>query len=155
ATSQTYALTRADVGSTIRVQETATNTAGASDPATSSQTAVVVSSGGGGGSPPSSPPPPMLTGLSLTYTVFAVANGPTPLPGTAAAHHKGTTFRFALNEAATVRIVITSRLPGRTHGKRCAALTRKLRHAKACTRTVKSGTLTRTGDQGANAVAFS
>ena len=37
ATSQTYTLTAADVGHTIRVQETASNAGGSSSPATSSQ----------------------------------------------------------------------------------------------------------------------
>jgi hypothetical protein len=51
ATAQTYALTAADVGSTIRVAETATNAGGSSTPATSAATLVVQAapSGGGGG----------------------------------------------------------------------------------------------------------
>jgi hypothetical protein len=53
ATGQTYALTAADVGSMIRVRETASNAAGSGAPATSTQTAVVQappSSSGGGSS---------------------------------------------------------------------------------------------------------
>ncbi|MEA2153347.1 MAG: hypothetical protein QOI18_1580, partial [Solirubrobacteraceae bacterium] len=42
ATAQTYALAAADVGRTIRVQETASNTAGSSAPASSAQTAEVL-----------------------------------------------------------------------------------------------------------------
>ena len=139
ATSRTYSLTSVDVGSTIRVQEKATSTAGTSDPATSSQTAIVVSSGGGGGggSPPSSPPPPKITAVR------------------ALAHPRGATLEYTLNEAATVRIVITGRLPGRKHGTSCLAPTKRLRHAKACIRTINFGTLTRTSHQGANTVAFS
>src|SRR5438270_12724187 len=49
ATSQTDALTPSDVGSTIRVQETASNTTGESEPATSAPTAPVASSSGGEG----------------------------------------------------------------------------------------------------------
>ncbi len=41
ATGQTYTVTVADVGSTIRVQETASNAAGSGAPATSAQTALV------------------------------------------------------------------------------------------------------------------
>ena len=54
ATAQTYTLTSADVGSTIRVQETASNTGGSSSPATSAATAVIQSSLPGGGEGPGS-----------------------------------------------------------------------------------------------------
>lgn len=51
ATGQTYTLTTADVGSTIRVQQTATNNEGTSTPEVSAPTAVVqVAPAGGGGS---------------------------------------------------------------------------------------------------------
>lgn len=54
ATNQTYKLTAAEAGSTVRVQESATNPYGTSGPATSAQTAVVLPL------PPAntSPPPP-------------------------------------------------------------------------------------------------
>src|SRR2546422_592767 len=51
ATSQTYVPVAADVGHTLRVQETASNAGGSSSPATSDQTAVVT------------PPPPVNTAL--------------------------------------------------------------------------------------------
>jgi hypothetical protein len=49
ATAQTYTLTAADVGSTVRVEETAINNEGESVPATSGPTAVVKASSGGNG----------------------------------------------------------------------------------------------------------
>ncbi len=65
ATAQTYVLGAADVGSTIRAQETASNAGGTGAPATSAATAVVQASSSGGGSGSggsglggSSPPPP-------------------------------------------------------------------------------------------------
>jgi hypothetical protein len=45
ATGPTYALTAADVGNTLRVQETASNAGGSSDPATSTPTGVVLQDG--------------------------------------------------------------------------------------------------------------
>lgn len=47
ATAQTYTLTAADAGSTIRVEETASNAEGSSTPAVSAPTAVVQASGSG------------------------------------------------------------------------------------------------------------
>ncbi len=55
----------------------------------------------------------------------------------------GTTLRFTLSEAATVRIVIAQAGSGRRRGKRCVAPTRKLRKARNCTRLSVKGTLTR------------
>jgi hypothetical protein len=50
ATGQTYTLTTTDVGHTIRVQETASNSEGTSTPEVSAQTAVVQAAPAGGGS---------------------------------------------------------------------------------------------------------
>jgi hypothetical protein len=160
ASGQSYILTSADVGATIRVQETASNSVGAGPPATSTPTAVVtaVGSGGGGGSSGSSRPvPPKVTGYRLTNNPFVVAAAFTPISANAATtrHKHGTTFKYTLSEPATVKIAISRRLPGRRHGKNCVAPTRKLRHAKACARILSRGTLTRTSHMRANSVAFS
>ncbi len=149
AGAPTYTLTAADVKSTIRVQETASNGAGAGAPASSSQTALVTA-----------PSPPVVTGYKITNSAFVVAAARTPIFASAAAktpkHKKGTTFRYALSEAATVRIVISQRVSGRLKkAKVCVAPTRRLRKAKKCTRIISKGRLTRTSHQGANAVAFS
>jgi hypothetical protein len=81
----------------------------------------------------------------------------TPLTGTTAAkHHKtGTTFSFALDRAATVKITIQRRPGGQRLNGVCKAPTRKLRHKPRCTRTIKIATLSRTGHAGSNKVAFS
>jgi len=63
ATSATYNLTGADIGFTIRVAATATNTVGSAT-ASSAQTATVVSSGS---SPPPSTQPPVTDGLQLWF----------------------------------------------------------------------------------------
>ncbi|HUA03960.1 MAG TPA: carboxypeptidase regulatory-like domain-containing protein [Solirubrobacteraceae bacterium] len=58
ATGQTYVPTNADVGDTIEVEETATNLAGTSDPATSTATAGVI------GEPPTNTSPPSISGTA-------------------------------------------------------------------------------------------
>lgn len=74
ATSQVYTLVVGDVGSTIRVQVTASNAAGASAPATSSQTGVVSAA-----PPPPSPPVntamPSISGVMVQGNVATAANG--------------------------------------------------------------------------------
>ncbi|MDQ6848680.1 MAG: cell wall-binding repeat-containing protein [Actinomycetota bacterium] len=103
---------------------------------------------------------PGVSSFGLTNNPFTVG-GSTPTFGTAAAkkkgkkHKKGTTFRYTLSEAATVRISISQRLAGRRKGKKCVTPTRKLRKAKKCTRVLSRGTLTRASHVGANSVAFS
>ncbi|MDQ6805995.1 MAG: FG-GAP-like repeat-containing protein [Actinomycetota bacterium] len=146
ATAQTYTLKAADVGSTIRVQETASNGAGAGGTADSLPTGIVKAVG-----------PPAVTRYGVTNSTFAVGAAATPTSGSAAAnkHPHGTTFRYTLSEAATVKIVIAERLPGRRKGKSCVAATTKPGHSKRCTRIVVVGTLRRMSHQGANKVAFS
>jgi hypothetical protein len=158
ASGQTYTLTAADVGATVRVQETASDATGAGVPATSTQTALVVAPPSPGGGGPAARVPLTVTGYRITNNPFLVSTMITPILGSAAAtpkHQKGTTFEYTRSEAATVQIAISQRLSGRRHGKRCVAATRKLRHARACTRIIARGTLTRTSHQGANSVAFS
>jgi hypothetical protein len=172
AGSQSYTLTSADIGATIRVQETASNMQAVSVAVSSAQTGVVTaaSSGGGGSSPPpsgSSPPPsgspppaqgsPVVTGYRITNNPFVVGASATPTSATAtAAQHKtGTAFRYMLSESATVKIVISQRLPGRRSGNQCLAPTKKLAKAKRCTLLLARGTLTRTSHAGASVVAFS
>jgi hypothetical protein len=139
ATGQAYTLVGADAGSTIRVQETASNAIGESGAATSAPTAVISapSSGGGGGSPPISPSPPgapKITGYRVTGN--------------------GTTFRYTLSEPATVRLMVSQRLPGRKRGKRCLAPSAKLLRAMACTLLIARVTLTHASAAGANTIAI-
>jgi hypothetical protein len=75
ATRQTYTLTAADVGSTIAVQETASNEAGTGAPATSPAVGPVIA-------PPANTTPPTISGTAqqsqtLTEAHGAWTNGPT------------------------------------------------------------------------------
>ena len=107
--------------------------------------------------------PPAVTNYGLTNNPFVVAPARTPIVGSTAAtnrkqgkrHKKGTTFKYTLSEAATVKIVISQRVPGRRRGKSCVARSSRLRHAKRCVRIIAKGTLTRSSHVGANKVAFS
>jgi hypothetical protein len=154
AAGQTYTLTSADVGSTIRVVETASDPAGAGSPATSNRTGVVTHGGAGTSPPPPVVGSPKVTRYRMTNRRFVVARAATPITGSAAAHMRGTTFEYTLSESATVRIVISQRLRGRRKGKSCVARTKKQRQGSACTRIVARGTLTRASHRGANNVAF-
>jgi hypothetical protein len=69
ATGQTHVLTTIDVGQTLRVEQTASNAAGASDSARSSQTGVVAPP------PPSSVSPPAITGAPRQGQTLAVVSG--------------------------------------------------------------------------------
>jgi hypothetical protein len=109
------------------------------------------------------PPPPVtkdttaptFSGVSLTNKVFTVGKGATPVSAKKKRRVKvGTSFRFTLSEAATVKLVIAQKLPGRRAGKVCRKTSRKNRGRKRCTRFVKKGTLTRAGAAGANSVKF-
>jgi len=108
--------------------------------------------------------PPVVSGYGLTNRVFAVGGAKTSRFASAAVkkhkkakakkHQKGTTFRYTLSEAATVRIVIAQRVSGQRKGTRCVTPTKKLTKEK-CTRLSARGTLTRTSHSGTNRVAFS
>jgi hypothetical protein len=66
----------------------------------------------------------------------------------------GTTFSFALNEAATVRFAFTQGARGRRVGGRCVAPTQRTRHKRQCSRTLTVATLTFAGHVGTNKVRF-
>jgi hypothetical protein len=104
ATAQTYLLGAADVGSTIRVQETAGNAGGESSPATSEPTGVVQAppSGGGGGAAAtialvtptlSEPLPAPILGQSQTVG---------PVSGTVSVRLKGTSKFVHLSATSTI-----------------------------------------------------
>jgi hypothetical protein len=70
----------------------------------------------------------------------------------------GTSFRFKLAAAATVKVTITRSAAGLRRGRRCVAPSAKLRRARArrCTRTIVVGVLTRANMRtGADRIAFS
>jgi hypothetical protein len=100
---------------------------------------------------------PGVSRFGVTNSPFVVSGAKTPLFGSAAVrrHRKGTTFKYTLSEAATVRIVISQRRPGRRKGMRCVAPRRSLRAKARCTRIIRKGTLVRVSRQGPNSVVFS
>jgi hypothetical protein len=59
-----------------------------------------------------------------------------------------------LNWAATVKIVIERKAPGRRKGHGCRPPSRSLRRHPRCTRTVTTATLARAAHAGANSVPF-
>jgi len=54
----------------------------------------------------------------------------------------GTTFSFALNTAAAVKLTFTQSARGRRAGKKCVAPSHANRRKRACNRTITSGTVT-------------
>lgn len=121
-----------------------------------SPTPTIGPSGGGGPSNQQQPPDitaPVISVAGLSNRTFAVGRARTVIT---ARVKRGTTLRYKLSEPARVSIGIARRDPnGRRSGSHCVKATRKLRHARRCTRWASVGTLTRTGVTGANSVAFS
>jgi fibronectin-binding autotransporter adhesin len=142
ATASSYALVAADVGHTIRVVVTATN-AGGSGSATSAQTAPVTAAGGGGGGADKTAP-----------VVLSLSAAPSKFTAGAGAKH-GTTFKYKLSEAATVRFTLARRGTGRRSGGKCVKQARKNRGTKRCTRYSAAGGFTVGSVAGANSHRFS
>jgi hypothetical protein len=84
--------------------------------------------------PPPPPPdiPPDVTGLALSPTRFRLGGA---LPSGAAVK-TGTTIRFTISEAATVRLRFRRAASGRRVGGRCVKPTRRNRSRRRCTRMV-------------------
>jgi hypothetical protein len=98
---------------------------------------------------------PALTKVSETNSVFRVGVRPTAIASAKKGRAPiGTTFRFSLDRPADVTIAFSRSTVGRRSGGRCVKLTKRLAHAKPCTRVVKAGVLTRHGNPGINSVAF-
>jgi hypothetical protein len=107
--------------------------------------------GGGGGGPP-------IRGLSLTHRRFRVGRARTAVSARRRRAPVGTTFRFALDRAASVKIAFARHASGLRSGRRCVKPSRRLRRARArrCTRLVAiRPVLTRSLPAGANSVPFS
>jgi uncharacterized delta-60 repeat protein len=100
---------------------------------------------------------PTISALSESNSTFRVGSSSTPLTGQASAkrHKQGTTFRFRLDQAATVKIAIQGKARGRRVGHSCRADNRRLRHKPSCSRTIKIATLIRSAHAGLNKVPFS
>ncbi len=124
--------------------------------------------GGGGAGPPASPTPtpvptardttaPRISGAKLSRTRFRAGTKRTAVSAAGKRRRTsvGTTLTVRLSEAATLRLAVQRRLPGKRSGKRCVKPTRKLRRARSCTRTPAVRTLTRKLKAGTNRIAFS
>jgi DNA-binding beta-propeller fold protein YncE len=66
----------------------------------------------------------------------------------------GTTFRFALNQAATAQLAFTQRLAGRRVHGHCVVATSRNRHKPRCTRSVPRGSLSVTVGAGSHSLRF-
>lgn len=105
-----------------------------------------------------------IAGLRLVPKRFRVAKRPTPVSARKRGKGKakkqvpvGSSIRFRLSQAGTVRLAIERRLPGRRANGRCVAPKPKLSGRKRCQRFVKVGkTMTRKNlPAGAQRIAFS
>lgn len=104
----------------------------------------------GPGGPGADTTKPVLSAVKLSRKRFRVGKKATPK----AAAKRGTSIRFTISEAATLRITVGRRASGRKVEGRCKPVTRKLRKKPRCVRWVKRGTLSRTVPAGAGRVTF-
>lgn len=104
--------------------------------------------------------PPVISSALISPSTFAVARRPTAISARRARVRRGTRIRLTLSELATVHIALVQKLPGQIaqsgHRHVCVTPRRARRHARACTRRVRRGTLTRIGQRtGAHSISFS
>ncbi len=101
---------------------------------------------------------PRITRAALTHARFRVSAEPTAVSARRRRAPRGTTFRFTLNEPASLRIALQRTVRGLRSGRRCVAPSARLRrhHARHCSRSVTVGTLTRAKEPtGAGMLPFS
>jgi hypothetical protein len=111
----------------------------------------------GGGGPGPGPPAPDVVAPAFTEPLRANPSrfrAPGGAAGSGRRTPVGTTLRWALSEAAQVRIAIQARRTGRRVGGRCRAPTRRNRSRPACRRWVTLGRLTHQGTLGRNSRPF-
>jgi hypothetical protein len=101
----------------------------------------------------SPPAPPSITNVSQARRRWRGGGSVARFAG-AAKPPVGTTFRFSLNESATVRFAFNQPLPGRRMNGRCVAQTKANRNRRACTRSVARGTLAFGAGAGAHKLSF-
>ena len=104
----------------------------------------------GPGGPGADTTKPVLSAVKLSRKRFRVGKRATPK----AAAKRGTTLRFTVSEAATLRITVGRRAAGRKVKGRCKPPAPRLRGKPRCVRWVKRGTLTRSVLAGAGRVTF-
>jgi hypothetical protein len=128
--------------------------------ATANQGAPTTGSGGAGsGGGVSVPqlqkqPAPLVSRLSESARTWREGGALARVSRTAAKPPQGTTFSFALSEAATLHLAFTKAASGRSVAGRCVAQTAHNRGKRACTRTTSAGTLTLAGRSGSDRVRF-
>ena len=101
---------------------------------------------------------PVLSRVSVSHAKFRIGKARTAVIAKAKASGKpigGTTFRWTLSEAATVKVAITQRVAGKRSGKRCVVPSRKLRKHAPCTRVLARVGLARHAKAGAGSLSFS
>jgi uncharacterized repeat protein (TIGR01451 family) len=100
--------------------------------------------------PPPAPAVPVVTHLAQSHSIWLEKKA----HGSRKRIPVDTSFSFKLNEAATVTLSFSERLPGRLVKGRCVAETVKNRHTHSCRRMVKRGVLSFSATGGSNRVAF-
>lgn len=97
-----------------------------------------------------------VTGFSMKNKRFRVAKQPTAVNARKLkGAPRGSTFLYSLSTAATVRIDIFQRQPGRSVGGKCVKPSPRLRKKRKCTRSVLKGSITRRAAVGSNKTPFS
>ena len=96
---------------------------------------------------------PAITGVSQSASRWRRSSRPAVISRTRRPP-VGTTFRFTLNEPATVTLRLTALLAGRKVHARCVVQTSRNRHNGYCTRRQLAGTPTLSGRTGANEALF-
>jgi hypothetical protein len=143
--------TAGDVGQKLTVVVTATDREGQHVSATASPVGPVTAASGGGGG--SGSVAPALAAARESHRVWVEGNRLARF-SRRHGHPIGTTFSFALNEAALVRFAFSAVLPGRRVGKHCVALSTGNRHKRPCTRLMLAAQLTFAGHPGSNRLMF-
>ena len=96
---------------------------------------------------------PSFTAVSQSHRRWRLGSKPARVAA-AAKPPVGTTFRFTLNEAATVRFTFAQLLSGRKVNGKCVAQTVANRSHKACTRTVLRGSVSFSAGAGPHQLFF-
>jgi hypothetical protein len=111
--------------------------------------------GAGGTGPAADTTAPVFLSAGISNARFRVDAAGAAEPLAAAAAKRGTTFRYALSEAATVRFAIKRRRPGRRVAGKCVKPKHGNRGKRRCARFVAAGAFTSAGAAGPNAKRFS
>lgn len=102
------------------------------------------------------PPVPSLGAIHTSHKTWREGG---QLASIASVRHKrkrpvGTTFTFNLSTPATIELTFTRRFKGRRVKHECVAPTKRNKHDRPCTRTVKAGVLILMGHAGSDKITF-